>query len=119
MLTRASIRRFAVMLIALLGFAHAGLALSACTMERGDLSQALAGQGMECCEESVSANGCVTHCTSDLQNFAASPAMVQPAVDILMFVLPARAVLQPDAASIDGRPPNVIPQRILLHSFLV
>lgn len=126
MLTRRHIRRLAVMLVSVLGFAHASLALSACTMDRGDLSQVLGSQHMECCSEDgagslpMSANGCVSHCTSDLQHPGVPAAVLPASALILVFVLPDRTALPPDAAArIDERPPGAVPPRILLHSFLV
>lgn len=119
---RASIRRLAVLLVAALGFAHASLALAACTMDRSDLSQALAAQDMECCNEEgrpMSVNGCVRHCTSDLQHAGVPAAVVQAPTAVLVFVLPDFSALPPDAARVEERPPGAVPPRILLHSFQI
>lgn len=123
---RSIVRRIALLLIALLGFAQASVALAGCPIERGTLSPMLqAGEpcGGGCATEFKPyfpelANRCVAHCTADLQNAGSAVALVRNPGEP-----PLLAVLIPlGNRSLDGgfaAPPPALPRRILLHSFLI
>lgn len=125
-------RLLSICMLAVLGFSHASLAFAVCGIERGELSQVLASEVRavhhECCDESLAAgestlpmssNGCLNHCTADLQvfSFLDAPTFIGAGIQLFVISLPdhARALLQ----KADERPPAAVPRRILLQSFLI
>ena len=126
MLLRRSLKR-AVALVVLggLAFAQASVVLAACQMERGDLAHMFsAGEESSECADSMAAstpgdslNGCVAHCTSDLQAVGGFAIIIHaPALQIL--ALPRSEFESGFASGPAGPPPARVPPRILLHSFL-
>jgi hypothetical protein len=122
------LRRISVGLIAVLAFAQASVAIAACTLDRGSLSQMMApSSDMPCadCGTSVSdfgplyANRCVAHCTSDLQLSASLAALAVHPADVPVLVLPRAGVYHVPRAVVHVSPSGAVPVRILLHSFQV
>ena len=109
-----------VVLIAL-GFAQASVALAACQIDRGGLSQALE-QSNDCpCLEGQTelTAGCVAHCTADLQLAGAASVIARAPADTPVLLV-ARS--EPRFAArdwLDVRPPGRLPARILFQSFLI
>lgn len=118
-----TLRRIALALIALLAFAQANVALAACPMERGGMAQAATDAG--CCDtpqfEPVPqlSNGCVAHCTADLQLAGMPAALVHPPADVAVLVLPPPRPRLPTGIGLSAPPPVAVPSRILQHSFLI
>ena len=124
-MNRRFIRRLALALIAMLAFAQASVALAACSVDRGEMAQ-MVSTGEDCCAnpevqawEAQLTNGCVAHCTADLQLSGLPIALVHQADDTVVFVLPPRDSGFRPTAQRDPPLARVIPPRILLHSFLV
>ncbi|MGQ0546696.1 MAG: hypothetical protein ACT4P3_15390 [Betaproteobacteria bacterium] len=120
------IRRIAIALIALLGFAQASLSLADCPVERGALALAMAPAGEDgCCGASVSGfdslygNRCVAHCTSDLQLAGLAVALVRSPADLPVLLLERRDDRGSPPTGLQAPPPGAPPARILLHSFLI
>jgi hypothetical protein len=115
-------RRIAFLLLGLLGFAQAGVALAACSMDRGTMAHAMAMPADEPCDSCVVEGAsvaavCVAHCTADLQLTGAAPDVVAaPAVQPSTALPIARYRSPPVLAYL---PPGTLPRRILLHSFQV
>lgn len=115
----------AILLMALLGFAQASVALSACPMERGGLSPMLVVGGGCGCETEVKtytpqyANRCVAHCTADLQLGGLPVALVRGPADAPVLLLPRAELNFQSGAALEAPPPVPVPSRILLHSFLI
>lgn len=121
-------RWIAVLMLGVLGFAQASVALAACSADRGEMgpmasAPAHGAAGHACCDDGDRApapatNLCVAHCTSDLQVFGwtsfAVPRVAALVVAVLARTPGAAAWFTPAEA-----PPPRIPPRILLHSFLV
>jgi hypothetical protein len=120
------IRRISIWLLAALAFAQASVAIAACSMERGSMAPMLgmAGDCGDCKSPAKSvapqnANGCVAHCTFDLQLSGSLAALAAHPADVPVLVLP-RAERHRVPTSIDEpSPPGGVPVRILLHSFLI
>ncbi|MGH8221904.1 MAG: hypothetical protein ACREQZ_02920 [Woeseiaceae bacterium] len=120
------VRRIAIALIALLGFAQASLALADCPIERGALAQAVEAANDEgCCGVSVSGfeslygNRCVAHCTSDLQLAGLATALVRSPADMPVLLLERRDYGAGGGTGLQAPPPGAPPTRILLHSYLI
>jgi hypothetical protein len=121
-MNRRILRRVAVAIIALLAFAQANVALAACPLDRAGMAQAVQDGG--CCDgpqlepAPQLTNGCVAHCTSDLQLAGLPTALVRAPADA-----PVLFVFDPDPHLAPGPwaapPPVPIASRILLHSFLI
>jgi hypothetical protein len=125
-MTRALIRRTAITLIALLGFGHASLALAACMLERGMLTQAIAAEAHAPCADSgtpplacESGNLCVAHCTADLQLTGTAVALVRSPAQSTSSFVPVSDSHLAVRTGLESRPPGTPPSRILLHSFLL
>ena len=119
-MNRRLIRRIAFVILALLGFAQASFALAGCVMDRGGMA-AMASTG-DCCGGTPQfealpqlKNGCLAHCTADLQVTGEPAGLVQASADVLVYLVPPRTVPYPAAPP----PARVIPPRILLHSYLI
>ena len=119
-MNRRLLRRLALVLIAFLAFAQAGVALAGCFMDRGEMA-AMAMQG-DCCSPAPEfepapelRNNCLAHCTADLQLSGLPVGLVQAPAHTPVLVLPRATFPYPPA------PPPVVtlPSRILLHSFLI
>jgi hypothetical protein len=119
-------RWIALVLLAVFSFSHASLALADCPVDRATLAQAIA-QAAEnpCCNrvspagyESLYGNRCVAHCTSDLRAAGLAVALVRAPADAPVLLL---AAFDDDRARarFDAPPPEAVPPRILLHSFLI
>lgn len=121
-MTRRLIRRVAVMLIALLAFAHGSLALAACGMDRGSMTQAMAMPDMPDCDGAGNAPApgavCAAHCSSDLQLPGLQIPLVREAAAGPVLVVELRE-LHLDGALLAPLPHPAPPPRILLHSFLI
>ena len=121
-------RQVALLMLAVLGFAQASVALAACAMDRGELAQAAGTPphampaGHECCDEedspAAAGNLCLAHCTSDLQAFGWAGFAV-PAVGRAVLVVLPQAVARTPRSAVAAAPPPRVPPRILLHSFLI
>jgi hypothetical protein len=125
-MTRTLRRWTALLLLAVFSFSHASLALADCPVDRATLAQAIS-QAAEnpCCNavspvgyESLYGNRCIAHCTSDLRAAGLAVALVRAPADAPVFLL---ARVDRDAAGprSDASPPETVPPRILLHSFLI
>ena len=120
-------RRVALLTLALLAFAQAGVAFSSCSMDRGTMGPAMAADNDESaadCETPItttpsSANLCALHCTWDLQVAGVAVALLRsPAgLPILTVALP-RAAPAPRTGLL-APPSGAPPHRILSHSFLI
>ena len=122
---RRLIRRFALLLIAVLGFAHGAVALAGCAMERGGMAQ-MAEMDGDCASQaegkarpSEHANRCVAHCTADLQLPGFEAALVREPTDAPVLILVSQGSSFPGRAEAEVPPPRTVPHRILLHSFLI
>jgi hypothetical protein len=121
-------RQVALVMLAVLGFAQASVALAACAMDRGELAQAAGAPshgmpaGHECCDEedaqAGASNLCFAHCTSDLQAFGWAGFAVAAAPRAVI-VVQLQAVASAPPAAVAEAPPPRVPPRILLHSFLI
>lgn len=124
---KRSLKRWiTLLLLTAFGFSHASLALADCPMERASLAQALA-QAAEnpCCGavgpaayESLYGNRCVVHCTSDLRLAGSAVALVRAPAEAAVLVF-ARVGDDYALARLGAPPPEAVPPRILLHSFLI
>ena len=121
-------RRVAMLTLALLAFAQAGVAFSSCSMDRGAMGPAMAagnGESGADCETPMTAgspqnaNLCALHCTWDLQVAGVAVALLRsPAgLPILTVALP-RAAPAPRTGLL-APPSGAPPHRILSHSFLI
>ena len=116
-------RKRALLTLVVLGslmFAQAAVALALCPMERGSLA-AMSGHSCESAAPAgaLGANGCVAHCTADLQQAGFFPGI--PSGASAGVVLPAPA-MEPQSSrnrGLESPPPGAPPRRILLHSFLI
>src|SRR5262245_10779013 len=121
-MSRRVIRRVAVMLLALLGFAHGSLALAACGMDRGSMAQAMAMPEMPNCDSAGSAPAsgavCAVHCSSDLQLPGMQLPLVREAAAVPVLVVELRE-RHLERALLAAPPHPAPPPRILLHSFLI
>ncbi len=142
-MNRRLIRRIAILLIALLGFAQGSVALATCTMDRGTLvhffgtgeSSGCDMHGMDSsgtlrtaeptCETYVKASGpqhanrCIAHCTADLQLGGSPIALVRGPADTPALLTPLAESPPVSHARFPVPPPTSVPRRILLHSFLI
>lgn len=130
-MTRCLKRWLSIALLAALGFSHASLAVAACAMDRGDLSQMLVSQEAvhDCCDSadgngdggspSMTANACVAQGTAHLQLYSAVSAPVLPGTSARIVLLVPPAAERPLERRLIERPPAAVPSRILLHSFLI
>ena len=121
-------RRIAILLIGLLVFAQASVALAACTLDRGSLPQMMgASSEMPCGDCGVSmtdfgplyANRCVAHCTADLQLAGMQAALACSAADVPALFLPRTELRAGLTLGLEAPPPGTPPRRVLLHSFLI
>ena len=117
------IRRIALVLVAVLAFAQANVALAACPTERGAMALAAADGG--CCDTPQFepapqlTNGCVAHCTADLQLSALPLALVRAPADVPVLFVAGPEPDLPTGAGLATPPLVSVPSRILLHSFLI
>jgi hypothetical protein len=120
------IRRISILLVAMLAFAQASVALAACSMDRGSLAPMLEmPEGCGDCETEFKlhapqyANRCIAHCTSDLQLSGAFAALAAHPARAPVLVLPRASPPGVPKALAQASPPAAAPVRILLHSFLI
>ena len=121
-------RWIALLMLGLLGFAQAGVALAACLADRGEMAgmasaPAHGAAGHACCEDGDRAPGpptniCVAHCTSDLQAFGWASFAVPRVAALVIAVIPRASIVAVWYTPAEAPPPR-IPPRILLHSYLV
>jgi hypothetical protein len=113
----------ALLMLAMLAFTQTAVALTVCSMERGVPTQMTADG--HACESAapgpmnIGANGCVAHCTSDLQQAGFAIGLVPDAADAPALLV---SLLEPSSSrhqGLDSPPPGAPPRRILLHSFLI
>lgn len=123
---RKTRRWLSVLLLAVLAFAQANVALAACQIDRAEMGAAAAAPMDGGCDCRMAADGaapldnaCVVHCTADLQVFGYAVALVREARDVLVFVLRLPLAAPVAARSSDQSPPGSPPARIMLHSFLI
>ena len=115
----------AILLLAMMAFAQASLAVAACAMDRAMLGSAMEMSGPECeaCDTPVSgsmvtANQCVAHCTADLQQVGEPNVLPhRPAAAPMVWLRPAGP--PPQVPGLVVSPPGKPPHRVLLHSFLI
>jgi hypothetical protein len=118
-----ALRRIALALIPLLAFAQANVALAACPMERGGMAQAATDGG--CCDTlefeqaPQLSNGCLAHCTAELQLSGFPVALVRAPADVAVLFVPRLEAQRPTGIGLSAPPPIAVPSRIVLHSFLV
>lgn len=117
-----------MLVLAVLAFAHASLAFSACRLERSSLAGAMepAGVAMQRdCETAVMTdwtkypNRCFTHCTADLQTAGDAIALVRGPGGDAVLALPRDEPRATPRTGLAASPPGTPPPRILLHSFLI
>ena len=125
-MSHRSFRRIALVLVALLGFMQASIALAACTMDRGALGPVSADlAAMECGEpehtnpEPVNRNLCLAHCTADLTSGSVPAPTVMAVSQTPLFILPRSDSPAKPFMHAQVPPPGMPPPRILLHSFLI
>jgi len=125
-MNRALKRWVASVLLAALAFSHASVSFAACPLERGHLGAVMASKAVPCGDdlsvtgfESLYANRCVAHCTSDLQLSGDAAAIVRSPGDAPVLVLKPAATARAPRTISDPSPPGEVPIRILLHSFLI
>ena len=125
-MNRALKRWVASVLLAVLAFTHASVSFAACPLERGHLGAVMASKAEPCGDdlsvtgfESLYANRCVAHCTSDLQLSGDAAAIVRSPGDAPVLVLKPAATARVPRTISDPSPPGGVPIRILLHSFLI
>jgi hypothetical protein len=112
----------ALVVLASLVFAQAAVALALCPMERGGLAQMSADCACQSAVPGVGElgmNGCVAHCTSDLQQSGFVLGMVPAAADAPVLIVSALEPPWSRNRGLDSSPPGTPPRRILLHSFLI
>lgn len=122
---RRLIRRLALPLILVLGFAQGAVAFAGCAMERGSATQMMASG--ECCNHEMQeatdssrlVNLCLAHCTSDLQIAEMSCVLVRAAGEAPLFVAVPSMQHRASRTPVELPPPRSIAARILLHSFLI
>lgn len=120
------IRRVSILLIAMLAFAQASVAIAACSMDRSSLAPML-DMSSDCgdCQTQVKpdapqyANRCVAHCTSDLQLSGSLAALAVHPAEVPVLVLPRAELYRVPRAVDEPSSPGAVPVRILLHSFLI
>ncbi len=125
-MNRALKRWIASVLLAALAFTHASVSFAACPLERGHLGAVMTSKAELCDDdlsvtgfESLYANRCVVHCTSDLQLSGDAAAIVRSPGDAPVLVLKPAATARVPRTISDPSPPGAVPIRILLHSFLI
>jgi len=125
-MNRALKRWVASVLLAALAFTHASVSFAACPLERGHLGAVMTSKAEPCGDdlsvtgfESLYANRCVAHCTSDLQLSGDAAAIVRSPGDAPVLVLKPAATARVPRTISDPSPPGAVPIRILLHSFLI
>ena len=126
-MNRALKRWVALVLLAALAFSHASVSFAACPLERGHLGAVMTSTAVDPygCDLSVTgfqslyANRCVAHCTSDLQLSGDAAAIVRSPGDAPVLVLKPAATARVPRTISDPSPPGGVPIRILLHSFLI
>lgn len=118
----------AMLLLAVVAFAQASLAYSACQLERNSLSKAIrpaAAAVHRDCESPIVTewtkypNRCLMHCSADLQTVGAAVALIRApaAAPVLVLDWPQeRAAMH---TGLDAAPAGAPPPRILFHSFLI
>jgi hypothetical protein len=118
-----AVRRIALALIALLVYAQGSVALAGCTKNRGDMARAAAGH--ECCDTTDVqpgpglVNGCLSHCTADLQLFEPPATLVRAPADTSVLTVPVAGADSPDPRAHAASSTPVVPPRILFQSFLI
>lgn len=119
-------RWVALVLLAVFSFSHASLALADCPVDRASLAQMISQAAEDpCCNalspagyESLYGNRCIAHCTSDLRAAGLAVALVRAPADAPVLLL-ARVADDRWRAELSAPPPQAVPPRILLHSFLI
>src|SRR5256886_3495094 len=114
-MNRALKRWVASVLLAALAFTQASVSFAACPLERGHLGAVMTSKAEPCGDdlsvtgfESLYANRCVAHCTSDLQLAGDAVAVVRSPGDTPVLVLPlAPIVRMPRLITEDSRPGEV------------
>jgi len=121
-MSRRPIRRIAILVLGLLAFAQASMALAACSMDRGSMAHAMTMPADEPCGSCVTEGAsvaavCVAHCSADLLLTSAPPdGVAAPAVQPPT-ALPIACFRSPPVLA--SLPPGALPRRILLHSFQI
>ena len=125
-MNRALKRWVTSVLLAALAFTHVSVSFAACPLERGHLGAVVASKAEPCGDdlsvtgfESLYANRCVAHCTSDLQLAGDAVAVVRSPGDTPVLVLPPAPIARMPRLITEYSPPGEVPIRILLHSFLI
>ena len=124
------IRRTALAVLALLAFAHARVALAACAMDRAGLAQTMTLDPGTPCEGDAAAdrgsahgapgaNGCVAHCTADLQAAGFPVILVRSAAGSPVLTVATAGVQRQIRSVPQVPPPGEPPRRVLLHSYLI
>jgi hypothetical protein len=120
-------RRIAFLLLAVLAFAQANMALASCAMDSSTMASAMAGTSDKPCDgcdtpltdsRAQISSVCATHCASAVQPTAVPAPLALPTIQSVVLVLP-RQVFDARPTGLDGPPSGAPPHRILLHSFLI
>jgi hypothetical protein len=127
LMKRALARRLAALVLAMIAFAQASLAFSACPLDRNSLPGAVGSASVVAhdCETAVVTewtkfpNRCFSHCTSDLQAVGAAVALVRSPADAPVLSLAPLAALPFPRTGFDGPKLGTPPPRILFQSFLI
>jgi hypothetical protein len=121
-------RRVAMLLLAVLAFAHASVSFASCPMGRGALAQVMAPDPAEACQDCATsmsysgpqyANRCVAHCTADLQMAGLPVAILRAPADAPVLMTPEADPRLSAPTGLWMPPAGTPPPRILLHSFLI
>jgi hypothetical protein len=125
-MNRRTLRRIALCLIGILGFAQGAVALAACAIERGSMNMVQSAESAEPCtmqEQPAGAaahdNLCFAHCTADLSAPGSPAVLVRGPADAAVLHVVAFRPPSLQIAAFEVPPPRGVPPRILLHSFLI
>ena len=126
-MTRNCKRCLAIFVLALVAFAQASLAFSACQLDRKSLARAMdsAGAVAHECELPVATdwtkypNRCFAHCTADLQTVGDAVALVRNPANAPVLALVRLERLPFPRTGLEASPPGAPPPRILFQQFLI
>lgn len=125
--TRKLRRWISLIVLSVLAFAQANLALAGCELDRRALTQITVSEaaddgacGMNLAGQApFSSNRCAAHCTADLQIAGVAAAIVRGASESSILQVPRSTQQLLIRTSRDTPPSAAVPIRILLHSFLI
>lgn len=114
-------RAIALVIFAALAFAQANVALAACRIDRGNLSQAIESRADCPCSKAMAqlTLGCLAHCTADLQLAGAATVIARAPADTPVLLVASSEPGYDLRERQEARPPGGLPARILFQSFLI